>query len=313
MSAVSADPAPSGRIFYGWWNVVASAVGMASCAAVFTGFAFGVFVLPMQNAFGWSRGEISFALTVVTITNVIVSPIVGTLMDRLGVKKVLLPSVVCLGLLLASLSQLTDRLWQFYLTYGLLTLLGAGTLPQSFSRVVVAWFFRRRGLALGLSLAGYGIGATLIPSLSQRLIDGFGWREAYVVLGAGVLVITLPLLAWLMRESPEAMGMTRDGDPAAGGPSSGVEEEESGLSGAEAARDPLVLADPALLLPGGHRRARGAGSPGADVDGPRNRADGRRRVHGIHRRRHDTRPRALRDPDGPLLRPARGRALSSWA
>ena len=233
-SPAAGTPAPS-RIFYGWWNVLASAVGMASCAAVFTGFAFGVFVLPMEEAFGWSRGQISLALTVVTVTNVVVSPVVGALMDRFGVKNVLVPSLLCLGLLIASLSQLTPHLWHFYLTYGLLTLLGAGTLPQSFSRVIVAWFFRSRGLALGLSLAGYGIGATVVPSLAQTLIESFGWRAAYAILGAIVLVLTLPVIAWLMKESPEQLGLRRDGET---GPGGGADEagDEPGMTGAEAAR-----------------------------------------------------------------------------
>ena len=222
------------RVFYGWWNVLASAVGMASGSAMFTAFSFGVFVLPLEENFGWSRGQISLALTFTTTTNVIVSPLVGTLMDKVGVKRVLVPSVFCVGLVLAALSQLTANLWHLYLMYSLLPLLGAGTLPQSYSRVIVAWFLRRRGLALGLALAGYGVGAMLLPSVSQELIDAFGWRQAYVILGASVLVFPLPVIAFLLRESPQEMGLAVDGVSGAGAEGGEEPVESGGLSGAEA-------------------------------------------------------------------------------
>ena len=228
---------PGSRIFYGWWNVVASAVGMASGAAMFTAFSFGVFVLPLEETFGWSRGQISLALSFTTATNVIVSPLVGSLLDRVGVRRVVIPSILCVGLVLAALSQLTANLWHLYLMYSLLPLLGAGTLPQSYSRVIVAWFLRRRGLALGLSLAGYGIGAMLLPSVSQHLIDQFGWRQAYVILGACVLVFPLPIVALLMKESPAELGLQIDGLTGDGGESGAqVPGESGGLSGREALR-----------------------------------------------------------------------------
>ena len=228
---------PSSGIFYGWWNVAASAVGMATGAAMFTAFAFGVFVLPLEQTFGWTRGEISLALTVTTSTNVFVSPLVGTLMDRFGVKRVLVPSIVFTALVVASLSQLTSSLWHFYLMYLLLPLLGSGTLPQSYSRVIVAWFMERRGLALGLSLAGYGIGATMLPNVSQSLIDGIGWRNAYLALGGVLLLIALPVVAFVLRETPEEMGLAIDGgrhdDPI---DSASAGDDALGFTGAEAAR-----------------------------------------------------------------------------
>lgn len=204
--------AASAGIFYGWWNVAASFVGLSLSYAMFTVFAFGTFVTPLEAEFGWNRAEISVALTVTNITIVFCSPLVGWLVDRVGVRRVLIPSVILMGIAVASMNLMQGNIWHFYLMYLLIPLLGAGTLPLSYSRVIVAWFARRRGIALGISLAGFGVGATLVPPVGQWLIDHYGWREAYLAFGAVIILINLPLTAYLLRESPQAMGLTVDGN-----------------------------------------------------------------------------------------------------
>jgi len=204
--------AASARIFYGWWNVAASFVGLSLSYAMFTVFAFGTFVTPLEAEFGWSRAEISVALTVTNITIVFCSPLLGWLVDRVGVRRVLIPSIFLMGVAVASMHQMQGNIWHFYLMYLLIPLLGAGTLPLSYSRVIVAWFARRRGIALGISLAGFGVGATLVPPVGQWLIDNYGWRDAYLAFAALIIVINLPLTVLLLRESPRAMGLSVDGD-----------------------------------------------------------------------------------------------------
>lgn len=180
---------------------------------MFTVFAFGVFVTPLEAEFGWSRAEISIALTITNITIVFCSPLVGSLVDRAGVRRALIPSVVLMGLAVTSMYLMQGHILHLYAMYLLIPLLGAGTLPLSYSRIVVAWFARRRGLALGISLAGFGVGATLVPPLGQWLISNFGWREAYLAFGAAIFLINLPLTMLLLRESPAEMGLEPDGEP----------------------------------------------------------------------------------------------------
>lgn len=202
----------SAGIFYGWWNVAASFVGLSLSYAMFTVFAFGTFVAPLEAEFGWTRAEISFALTITNITIVFCSPLVGWLVDRVGVRRVVIPSVVLMGVAVASMNRMQGNIWYFYAMYLLIPLLGAGTLPLSYSRVVVAWFRKRRGIALGISLAGFGVGATLVAPVGQWLIDSFGWRQAYLYFAAAILLINLPLTALLLRESPSQYGLQPDGD-----------------------------------------------------------------------------------------------------
>ena len=175
---------PSG-IFYGWWNVATGFVGMGLSYAMFTIFAFGVFVKPLEEEFGWTRGELSLAITMTNFAVVIASPCLGFIIDRFGVRRVLIPSVIMMGLTVASMALLSADLWHFYALYFLIPFLGAGTLPQSYSRVLIAWFSRRRGIALGISLAGFGVGAMLVPIVAQLMIENYGWRMAYVGFARG--------------------------------------------------------------------------------------------------------------------------------
>lgn len=230
-------PAPRTGIFYGWWNVVTAFTGMGLSYAMFTVFAFGTFVRPLEAEFGFQRGEMSFALTMTNIAVVVASPSLGFIVDRLGVRRVLIPSTILMALTVASMSLLTGNIWHYYLMYLLIPILGAGTLPQSYSRVIIAWFARRRGIALGISLSGFGVGATLVPAFAQFMIENYGWRSAYLGFSAAVLLIALPMVVGLMRETPGEMGLQPDGD--AREPDPGTRPPTAahvGLGGAEAVR-----------------------------------------------------------------------------
>lgn len=202
------------RIFYGWWNVATGFVGMGFSYAMFTIFAFGVFVKPLADEFGWTRGELSFAITMTNFAVVLASPSLGFIIDRFGVRRVLILSVILMGLTVASMALLSASLWHFYALYFLIPFVGAGTLPQSYSRVLIAWFERRRGIALGISLSGFGVGAMLVPVVAQLMIDNYGWRMAYAGFGAAVLALALPMVVFVLRESPAEMGLKPDGGPA---------------------------------------------------------------------------------------------------
>ncbi len=198
-------------MFYGWWNVAAGFVGLALSYAMFTVFAFGTFVTPLQEEFGWQRGPMSLALTIANLTVVVASPLIGSLVDRFGVRRIVVGSVGLMGLCVAGMSQLSGNIWHYYLMHLLIPLLGAGTLPLTYSRVIIAWFEARRGLALGISLAGFGVGATLVPALAQLLIDHWGWRTAYLFFAGLILLVSLPSALLLLRETPQEMGMAVDG------------------------------------------------------------------------------------------------------
>lgn len=202
------------RAFYGWRVVLASGVGLATGVAAINVFAFGVFQQPLIDEFGWSRTDLALTLLLVTVVTFFTSPFVGSLVDIHGVRRVALPSIVGFAALLASLYWLTPALWHFYLVFALMPIIGGGTSSVAYARAITRWFDRRRGLALGVALSGVGIGGAIIPSLAQWLIDGWGWRTAYAGMALLCLGVALPVVALLLRDSPEDCGLWPDGDPA---------------------------------------------------------------------------------------------------
>jgi len=221
-------------VYHGWYNVLTAFVGMALSYAMFTVFAFGTFVKPLQAEFGWQRGELSFALTLTNIAVVFASPALGLIIDKTGVRRVLIPSLVLMALAVASLGLLGPHIRHFYLMYFLIPVLGAGTLPQSYSRVIIAWFTQRRGLALGIALSGFGAGAALIPGFARFMIDVFNWRIAYFGFAAAIICISLPLAVFLLKEKPPDTSAQGDFNDACKAPI--IDHPHTGLSGRQAAQ-----------------------------------------------------------------------------
>ena len=122
-----------------------------------------------------------------------------------------MPAAVLFGLGVMSFYLLSAALWHFYLLYFLLGIVGSGTTPVPFAKVISQWFDRRRGLALALTIAGSSVGTVIMPPLAQALISSLGWRQAYVVLGMIVIAVTIPVIGLFLRESPESMGFRPDG------------------------------------------------------------------------------------------------------
>lgn len=191
--------------------VFSTMVGLATGIASVNLFAIGIFQGPITQEFGWSQTEYAGVTLVGTIVTVASSLYFGRLFDRQGVRRWALAGIVLFALSLISLYWLTPSLWHFYLLFAAMPILGAGTSSIAYSRVIAAWFDRRRGQAFGAALAGIGIGGAVLSSVSQYLIGTVGWRGAYVGLGVITLIITLPLVFWKLRDSPAEVGLGLDG------------------------------------------------------------------------------------------------------
>lgn len=225
------------KIFYGWFVVGGTVVGLASgWSALF--FTFGTFIRPLEEAFGWQRGQISVGFSIVSLTAVFVSPLLGMLVDKYGARRVLLPSVAMLGLVIASGYMLTANIWHFYLLWFGVAFLGAGTSPLTYSRLIVKWFDKRRGLALGIGLAGVGIGSAVLPQVVQSVTTTYSWREAFLVLGAIVLIVSLPILFKSVRDDPNDLGLGPDGETLPRSESGGPHGTVPGFTAGDAVRRP---------------------------------------------------------------------------
>jgi MFS family permease len=203
------------KFFYGWWIVAVSAIGLGFGYAPIIVYSFGVFIKPLTQELHSNRASISLAFTLANLLQSVSSPLAGRLADRFGARRVILLSSVIFALLLVSSHILSPKLWDFYVFYGLLGFVGSGPAPIPYVKVISRWFDRRRGLALGLTMFGIGSGAILMPALAQRLIAMLGWRSTYMVIGLLVLVVSVPAVAFFLKESPEEMGLLPDGAIAA--------------------------------------------------------------------------------------------------
>jgi MFS family permease len=192
----------SPKIYYGWWIVATAAVGMSTGPGQFAFGSLGLFIIPLGEEFGWSRTEVSVALTFFTVALAFSIPYIGKLVDQYGSRKVLLPSFTVFALLLAAIPVLADRLWILFLLFALIGSLGAGANALPYLRTISTWFDRRRGLALGIAMGGSGTGYVYMPPAVQYMIDHHGWRSAYLLLAAVTLAIAVPLVYFVLREAP---------------------------------------------------------------------------------------------------------------
>ncbi len=177
-----------------WTAVAACAAGLSLSVATLGLYSFGIFVRPLAAEFGWSRTQLSGAISISIYGLAVTSPFWGLLLDRFGPRRIMLPSAVMLSVLVASLSLLTPNLWHLYAVFAAMQIFAGGASPLGYSAVLTRRFNRRLGLALGLGLMGVGLGATILPPLCQALLGEFGWRNAYVILGLITLVVTMPAM-----------------------------------------------------------------------------------------------------------------------
>ena len=200
------------RLFYGWLIVFVSALGLFLGAPLLV-FSFSVFFKSLVVDFHASRAAVSFAFSLSNFVGALWLPGTGVLIDRFGAKRVILASTLLYGLVLCCALWVGSGLWQLYLFFIILGVaMASGPAPVPYGVVISHWFNRHRGLALGLSMMGIGIGSIVVPMLAQRLIDLFAWRMAFAIFGAAVLLLPLPVIALLLRNDPRERGLLPDGD-----------------------------------------------------------------------------------------------------
>src|SRR5689334_16191830 len=137
------------RAAQGWRIAAASAFCLSLSLGTLGVYSFSLFVKPLSQEFGWTRGRISFSMTLTNVVVCLISPLLGRLADRIGSRSVLIPAHLGLGLSLGAFYFLSGPLRHLYALYAAVGLLGGGTSPLAHARLIAKWFDRRRGLALG--------------------------------------------------------------------------------------------------------------------------------------------------------------------
>jgi len=177
--------------YYGWRVAVAAHFGLLLGFALYA-CTFSVFLKPLANSFGWTRQTLASGFAFSALAVAIFSPLIGWWLDRHSPRRFLIASILVFGCAFLAMGALTHSVWQFYATCFVMGIVG-NVIQMGYTQAISSWFTYRRGTALGLMLAGEGIGIILFPVAVEKLIGAAGWRVAYVSLGTLILVLSLPL------------------------------------------------------------------------------------------------------------------------
>jgi sugar phosphate permease len=198
------------RIFYGWWMLAASVIAMALGGGV-SFWAFGLYVNPLENEFGWSRAQVSLGFSFSLLAGGLCGPVAGHLIDSRGPRaSILLGAVVASGsyFLLAT----TDSLWQWYLFNSINAACRQLMFIIPFQTLVSRWFDRKRGLALSFLGSGFSLGGLTVLPLMTLVIDSLGWRGGFIFSGVMLACVFVPITLLILRDHPHDLDAHPDGE-----------------------------------------------------------------------------------------------------
>ncbi len=201
-----------------WMIVAISLFGISTGPAAFGIGAIGVVARPLAAEFGWSRTAISAPVSLMMLFTALTLPFAGRLIDRIGARRVLIPSILLLAACLGGLAFVTSY-WAFMALYIGMGSIAVGTNSTAYMRVIAGWFDERRGLAIGIAGSGTGLGFAYVPVLTEAITARWGWRGGYAGLAILLLATTLPLVVLLLREKAghDATDALEANDPRAQG------------------------------------------------------------------------------------------------
>ncbi|MEW6665050.1 MAG: MFS transporter [Thermodesulfobacteriota bacterium] len=187
------------KTLYRWCIVI---IGLAVLSVSYgLRWSFGIFCNPVSSEFGWSRTSFSLAMSIHMLTFAFLSPLAGSATDRFGYKPVLLWGSLLFGSGFLLLRFIGD-LWSLYLVYGVFMAVGSCGLSLVPNSLMVGSFFEKKGTAIGITTTGTSIGPFFIAPFATYLVLAFGWRDAFTILGAMILVVLGPLVQIAVKKTP---------------------------------------------------------------------------------------------------------------
>src|SRR4051812_29974694 len=186
----------------GWPVVLAATLGCGAGVSSLPFYSLGTFSAPLQQEFGWTRGEISASFLYLTL--VLTAPALGWLLDRIGPRKIAMVAIPCFAAVLFAISRFDGPLTAFYSLFAIAALAGGGTCPILYTRAVNSQFQRMRGLALGITLGGMGVVAIVLPPLLSIIITEHGWRTGYLLLACLALLPRIFVMTGFRNTAAEA-------------------------------------------------------------------------------------------------------------
>ena len=220
MSSTEKAKAP---LYFGWYVCAATVF----VAFVTTGArsSFGIFIIPLEEEFGWSRFMLSSAVGTGFLVNGLTQPFVGRLFDQFSGRTVIMVGLVIAGLATASLSLTFNYLFLFFVFGILLSTAMSGASVTNTMALLAKWFHRRRSTVLGINVAGASLGGLTLVPFGMFLLQATSWRVTWAALGLIILVLALPMVYFFIRNDPADMGLQPDGDTEEATPANKLESK----------------------------------------------------------------------------------------
>lgn len=198
------------RRFYGWISLTMAGLVMFLFMGIFF-LSFGIFLPILCKEFGWSRSAVSGAFAVAMVMGGILGPFAGMFIAKYGPRRSIIVGNIlfAIGFLVLAFQK---ELWHFYAGFGVLIGLGysfGGFLPA----ITIAnnWFVRKRAMAMSIVNSSGGIGGLVLAPAIMGIVDSLGWRSAYLILSAIVVVLMVVVPGIFIRNKPEDLGQVPDG------------------------------------------------------------------------------------------------------
>ena len=198
----------SGVAYYGW--LVVAIVFLSSALSIGPAYAFGLFIEPLEDSFGWRRTAISLSLSFGAVGS-LTSPLLGRIMDRYGTRPLMAGSLAVMGIGFL-LRPLMTELWHWYALSFLQYVAFSGATVLPVGRLVGVWFRKSRGRVMGIATMGNNFGGLTVPLITGFLLASGNWQAAYLILAGLTFLIALLSLA-VIRESPDGEDGGGHGDP----------------------------------------------------------------------------------------------------
>ncbi|MCB2049294.1 MAG: MFS transporter [Novosphingobium sp.] len=209
-----------------WYLPLVAAV--ANIATVIHIYTLGPFMAPLEAEFGWSRAQISSAITVSNGLNAGLGVVVGFLIDKYGPRRIGLIGICVMAAAFASVSTATGSYGNWIFLWFLISLGAAWTQPTIWTSAVSSRFDAGRGFAIAVTICGTSVGATMLPIIATEAILNFGWRWAYIAIGAGYFLLAMPLNFLFFRGAADSQArLPREDTPAPPRTLSGMEAREA--------------------------------------------------------------------------------------
>lgn len=199
------------KYYYGWYIAIVLAITETVSYGIMY-YTTSVFITPMEETLGWSRGQLTSGFSLALLIAGIMAIPVGYWLDKRGSRALMTVGSIGGTILVLLWSQVTD-FNQFILIWALMGFCYAATLYEPAFAVIATWFIRKRGTAMAVVTFSAGFASTIFIPLSDALLVAFGWRQAIMILGIMLGVITIPLHGLILRRRPEDLDLYPDGDP----------------------------------------------------------------------------------------------------